>query len=271
MMKLAALCVIFIGWALPVHSLSPKISASLLKKLHSESMSQTRYAEREIALFVKGNPESIRTLTESLGGTFKYAAGNIAAIRLPLNQVNNLARAAFVERIEDNDLQLRPLNDQVVLNSHSLEVHNGWNLPQAYDGSGVVIGIIDEGIDFTHPDFRNTDGTTRIKYVWDQTIEATVFVPQPFGYGKEFIGSQIDTSTEHYDGVFSHGSHVTGTACGNGLALNNYKGVAPKADIIVVKMNLSTSDDNFLSSLVDAVRYVFDKADSLGKPAVINV
>lgn len=252
-------------------AVQPKISASLLKKLHPESPQEARRMEKEIALFVKGDLALIRARTEELHGVFKYAAGDIAAIRIPLNKVNDLAALSSVERIEDNDLKLQPLNDQMILNSHALEVHNGWNLPQGYDGSGVIVGIIDEGIDYTHPDFRNLDGSTRIKYVWDQTLESNVFNPQPFGYGKEFVGNQIDTSTEHLDAVFSHGSHVTGIACGNGLALNNYKGVAPGADIIVVKMNLNVNDDNFLSSLVDAVRYIYFKADTMGKPAVINV
>ena len=94
----------------------------------------------------------------------------------------------------------------------------------------------------------------------------------PYGYGKQWIGSQIDSSTTFTDGPTSHGSHVAGTACGNGLAVNNYKGVAPKADMIVVAMDVvNQSDDNFLTALVDAVNYIFSKAAILNEPAVINV
>ena len=274
MKKLLLPVALLIGYFLfltPVMGQQPKLSSSLIRKLNPSTPHEESLLQKEIALFVKGNVDFIREKTEELHGVFKYSAGDIAAIRIPLNRVSELASFPSIERIEDNDLKLQPLNDQMILNSHTLEVHNGWNLPQAYDGSGVIVGIIDEGIDFTHPDFRNIDGTTRLKYVWDQTIAGTALSPQPFGYGKEFVGSQIDTSTEHFDAVFSHGSHVAGIACGNGLALNNYKGVAPGANIIVVKMNLSVNDDNFLSSLVDAVRYIYFKADSLGEPAVINV
>lgn len=243
-----------------------KYNFSLARKLQDESLQS-----KEIAVFVKGNIEEIYKKTLELNGTYKYSAGNIAAIRIPLSKIPKLAALPSVERIEDNDMKLEPLNDQVVINSHALEVHNGWNLPQSYDGSGVIVGIIDEGIDFTHPDFRNLDGTTRLKYVWDQTIPGTTANPQPYGYGKEFVGGQIDTSTEHRDSPFGHGTHVAGTACGNGNALNNYKGVAPGADMIVVKMNLSTTDENFLSSLVDAVDYIYRKAALTNQPAVINV
>jgi subtilisin family serine protease len=270
-MKKTTALLLLLAVTVSVAAQAPKMNPSLFRKLHPSGDVPQYRGNQDIAVFVKGDVAAIREQTAVLGGRFKYAAGDIAAIVLPLGKVQELAASPFVRRIEDNDLRLQPLNDQMLLNSHALEVQNGWNLPQPYDGSGVIIGIIDEGIDFTHPDFRNSDGTTRIRYVWDQTIPGSTFNPQPFGYGKEFVGSQIDTSTEHFDAVFSHGSHVTGIACGNGHALNNYRGVAPGADIIVVKMNLNTSDDNFLSSLVDAVQYVFFKADSLGMPAVINV
>ncbi len=147
------------------------------------------------------------------------------------------------------------MNDQLVVKNHVQEVHYGFNLPQGYDGTGVVLGIIDEGIDYTHPDFRDEFGRTRIRYLWDQSIINfdTATQAQPYGYGKEYIGNQIDTSTQHFDSPFSHGSHVAGIACGSGLALNNYKGVAPKANMVIVKMNLNQPDNDFLTSLVDAV------------------
>jgi subtilisin family serine protease len=245
-----------------------KMNFSLQQKL-----SVSRSSDREISLFVKGDLNIIRTKTEELGGIFKYAAGPIASIRLPLSKINALASYAEITSIESNDLRLQPLNDQVVVKNHALEVQNGFNLPQGYTGEGVVMGIIDEGIDFTHPDFRNEYNQTRIKYLWDQAQinTNTATQPQPYGYGKEYIGNQIDTATQHYDGSFSHGSHVAGIASGNGMAVNNYKGIAPKSDLIIVKMNLNQPDNDFLSNLVDAVKYIFDQADALGKPAVINI
>ncbi len=240
-----------------------------LKRKIEEPISSTR----EISVLVKGNIDIIRANTISLGGVFKYAAGDIAAIRIPLDKIKELAKVADVKRIESNDYRLQPLNDQVVRNNHVLEVQNGFGLPQSYDGSGVVVGIIDEGIDFTHPDFRDDYGRTRIKYLWDQSIVNTnpATQAQPYGYGKEYIGNQIDTATQHFDSPFGHGTHVAGIACGNGLAVNNYKGMAPKADMIIVKSNLNQPDNDFLTSLVDAIKYIFDRADQLGEPAVINI
>jgi subtilisin family serine protease len=238
-----------------------------------KKMSNARQADHEIALFVKGNIEDIRRETETLGGVFKYAAGDIAAIRIRISKIHQLAAVGSIVRIESNDLHLQPLNDQLVVKNHVQEVHYGFNLPQGYDGTGVVMGVIDEGIDYTHPDFRDEFGNTRIRYLWDQAI--INFDPatqaQPYGYGKEFIGNQIDTSSQHFDSQFSHGSHVAGIAGGSGLAVNNYKGVAPKSNLVIVKMNLNRPDNEFLSSLVDAVKYIFDRADDLNMPAVINI
>src|SRR5690606_34515126 len=129
-----------------------------------------------------------------------------------LSKVQDLASVASVLRIESNDMKLQPMNDQMIVQNHVLEVQSGFGLPQSYNGEGVVMGIIDEGIDFTHPDFRDEFGHTRIAYLWDQAIINfdTATQAHPYGYGKEYTGSQIDTSTQHFDSPFGHGSHVAG-------------------------------------------------------------
>src|SRR6185295_4423763 len=101
----------------------------------------------------------------------------------------------------------------------------------------------------------------------DQTlvVNDTSVVPQPYNYGMEYIGDQIDTATLHHDGAYGHGTHVAGIATGDGSTVNNYKGMAPNSDIIVVKMNLQVPDNEFLSSLVDGIKYIFDKADAMGE------
>lgn len=267
-MKRAFALIITVLISLNSHSQIAKMNFGLKKKLMEKSATN-----RMISVLVKGNVDVIKSKAIELGGTFKYSAGDIASITLPLDKITELAKVAEVKQIESNQYRLQPMNDQAVRNNHALEVQNGFGLPQAYDGAGVVVGIIDEGIDYTHPDFRDEFGRTRIKYLWDQSIINTNpnTQAQPYGYGKEYIGAQIDTATQHYDSPFGHGTHVAGIACGNGLAVNNYKGMAPKADMIIVKSNLNQPDNTFLSSLVDAVKYIFDRADELGEPCVINI
>jgi subtilisin family serine protease len=251
---------------------SPKIAISLQRKMKQTEMSRT--AGQEIALFLRGDADKIRSLVAQLGGTYKYAAGDISAVRVPFSAVAALDAAPFVTWIEDNNLKLKPLNDVAIVTNKVNLVHQGVNLPQGYDGSHVVVGIIDEGIYAAHHDFRDpATNKSRIKYLWDQSVAVndTSLVPQPYNYGIEYVGGdEIDTATLTYDAT-GHGTHVAGIAVGNGSTVNNYKGMAPNADIIIVKMNLNVPDNEFLSSVVDGVKYIFDKAAAMGEPAVVNI
>jgi subtilisin family serine protease len=250
---------------------SSKISLSLQRKMEQA----IRTVNYDISIFVKGNPDEVKAKTLAAGGYFKYAVTDICAIRIPINKVNDIAAINSVSRIEDNNLHLQPLNDKAIINNHADLVHQGLGLPQGYDGEGVVVAVIDVGLDPTHPDFRNPDGSTRLKYFWNQTAftSDSALRPQPFNYGIQYIGSQVDTVSPNpstLDDAYSHGTHVTGSACGNGLALNNYKGMAPKADIVFIKL-AGSDETNGSSSLADAVVYAFACGDILNKPVVINL
>ncbi len=251
---------------------SNKIAISLQRKITQTET--TRSTGQEIALFLRGDVAQIKQVIAQLGGTYKYAAGDISAVRIPISKVQELAASNAVTWLEDNNLKLQPMNDVAIVTNKVNLVHQGVGLPQGYDGKNVVVGIIDEGIYAAHHDFRDPmTNHTRVKWLWDQTIVVndTSIVPQPYNYGMELDSTQIDTSTLHHDGPSGHGTHVAGIACGNGSTVNNYKGMAPNSDIIIVKMNLNVPDNEFLSSLVDAVKYVFDKADEMGEPAVVNI
>ncbi|MGI8893815.1 MAG: S8 family serine peptidase [Bacteroidia bacterium] len=230
-------------------------------------------SQKEIALFVEGDIEEIIALTQQAGGTYKYSAGNIAAIRIPVHRILDLSRSEKITRIEDAPPGLQPMNDKMIINNNIVLVHMGLSpLPQGYDGSGVVIGIIDTGVDWSHPDFKDVNGKSRIKYIWDHAISGQGNSPQPYNYGREFTKAQIDSgfATAHKDKLNGHGTFVTGIAAGNGFALNAFKGAAPNADIIVVALNFNMPDNDWLSSIVDATNYIYAKAAAMGKPAVVN-
>jgi subtilisin family serine protease len=129
-------------------------------------------------------------------------------------------------------------------------------------GAGVVVGVIDSGIDFDHPNFEDAQGNTRIAFLLDQTT------------GLECTAATIDAGqcTEQDEPeAFGHGTHTTGIAAGNGAAPDEngtpwtHVGVAPESTIIFVKSDLAS--DN----VIDALEYIFAKADQLGMPAVINM
>ena len=143
-------------------------------------------------------------------------------------------------------------------------------------GAGVLIGIVDTGIDLAHADFRNPDGTTRIASLWDQTSTAGS-PPVGFVYGSEWDAEAINTGTVPSTDEDGHGTHVAGIAAGNGrggaagLDAGKYVGVAPLATLCVVKLDFSSPAGVAAVDVVDAVAYVFAKAAALGMPAVVNL
>lgn len=110
-------------------------------------------------------------------------------------------------------------------------------------GEGVIMGIIDTGIDYTNPVFRNIDGSTRIIKLWDQTIQNGT-APDNYPYGTEYSQEQIDEAlrTENPREIVpsadtnGHGTFVASLACGGADAENRFIGAAPEAAIAVVKL-----------------------------------
>jgi subtilisin family serine protease len=155
-----------------------------------------------------------------------------------------------------------------------------------YTGAGVVIGILDTGIDIFHKNFQKPDGSTRILSIWDQSLVATgsQHPPAGFTFGVEFTAADIaaglahpDQPFGHQDGPSGHGTHVAGIAAGNGRQSDGctsptYWGVAPEADLVVVKVLADKNSANKSTSLTQAVQYVFNTADAQTPPkaSVIN-
>ncbi len=130
-------------------------------------------------------------------------------------------------------------------------------------GEGVLIGIIDTGIDYTHDAFKNADGTTKIHSIWDQTIQ-TGEVPEGFYYGSEYTAAQINSALENANPLsvvpstddIGHGTFLAGIAAGSESPENNFSGVVPYADIVVVKLRQAKQYiRNFFSIPLDAVCY----------------
>ena len=110
-------------------------------------------------------------------------------------------------------------------------------------GQGILIGLLDTGIDYTNPIFQYADGSTRIVSIWDQTIQSGN-PPEGFFYGTEYSRDQINQALQSenpYDIVPSkdengHGTMVAGIAGGNEVPESDFYGIATQAEFVVVKM-----------------------------------
>ena len=157
--------------------------------------------------------------------------------------------------------------------------------PYDLSGRGVLVGIIDSGIDYENPDFRNDDGTTRIAAMWDQSVPGN----PPAGYteGTEYTREEINevllgagvSPGESAGTVLSrdtsgHGTAVAGIAAGNGKgsAGRQYRGAAPEAELLIVKMGIQRQGGfPRTTELMMGVDYVMRKALSIRKPVAINI
>lgn len=156
--------------------------------------------------------------------------------------------------------------DSVRKFTHIDEVQgNGYsNLPQSYNGNGVLVGILETEFDTHHPAFLDSLGSTRFLRIWDQS-DSTGPISK-FGYGTIKNHAQIDADPEFaLHGHQVHGTWVTGLAAGSVVGSNPYFGVAPKASLIGVKYSNADND------LVNGIKWIFSVADSLHMPCVINM
>jgi subtilisin family serine protease len=151
----------------------------------------------------------------------------------------------------------------------------------SYVGNGVLVGIYDTGIDWKHPDFRGvTDQTkSRIYSIWDQTLtpQGTEASPTGFSTGVEYTKAQIEDELDGSPANFvrendtnGHGTHVAGTAAGNGAAFGDkrHKGFAPNADIVFVKGGNGSFPT---TNTINALTYFQNVATALNKPIVVNM
>lgn len=167
------------------------------------------------------------------------------------------------------------------------------------DGAGVMVGVIDSGLDVSHPEMRDENGNSRVAWMLDYSI-------QPLGIHPELeqqFGSKDDTGKVTLGAVFSradidarlaafaaneescdeskgnrclpvdelgHGTHVTGTAAGSGVN-SRYGGIAPKADLVIVRGIRAGGggiDNDFLTS---GIQFMFERADAAKQPMVVNI
>lgn len=209
--------------------------------------------------------------------------GGFAVVSLPQNKIREFAghpQVEFVELPKRLYFQVRQ-----GLDASCFRPVQGAGDASGLSGKGVLVGIVDSGVDWRHPDFRNEDGTSRILSLWDQSAQPEPGQNPPKGYlrGVEYTGEEINRalSLPDQEGNFlvrerdfsGHGTSVLGIAAGNGRASGGVnRGAAYASDIIAVKMGIP-GENSFPRTveLMEGVDYLIRQAQILGKPMALNV
>jgi len=195
---------------------------------------------------------------EQMGIKVRYVVGRQAALVIPADKLMALEQMEEIRFVRADQMK-HLMNDRARKDTQAdvagdVTQATAAGLPRAYTGKGVVLGIVDDGIDFNHAAFRNADGSTRIK-------KAYIYGPMDY---EEYDPEDITLLTSD-DTETSHGSHTSATAGGSETG-NGMQGVAPEVDLVLCGLGpyLSTSNVN------DAFQHIFDYAASVNKPVVIS-
>jgi len=178
----------------------------------------------------------------------------------------------------------RPLLDRAIPQVRADLARNERGLA----GAGVVVGLVDTGVDITHGDLRNADGSTRLAWLLDLSAQPTgvhaeleerFLCTAPDGGCAVYSATELDalltdeTSGNEPSDPYGHGTHVLSLAAGNGLAsaTPSFVGVAPEATIVAVRATRDDGGGVDDPDIISAVEFIFDRAEELGLPAVVNL
>jgi len=232
--------------------------------------------EQRWDIIVKYNGNILRLEDEEVRIT--ELSNEYAIINLPESRIDDLTDQPEIEYVEKPKRLVFSVNQGRAASCVSALQTAQYDL----FGQGVIVAVLDSGVDYAHPDFRNEDGSTRILAIWDQTAAGTP--PEGYRMGAEFTAEQINEALEAPDmqeryrlvptrDLNGHGTGVLGIAAGNGRASGGqYRGMAPESDILVVKLGLP-KPNSFprTTELMQAVDYAIRKAQELQKPIAINL
>ncbi len=220
---------------------------------------------------------------EGLGVRVEELIAGYAILTVPEELVETLAEYEEIEYVE------KPKRYYF---GASLPGENGCIYPVTLNAPGltgreVLIAVLDSGIDYRRREFRKEDGSTRIRYLWDQTLVSQNEQTPPAGFqsGVEFTEEDINRALQdrESDGfaivpsrdVSGHGTAVAGIATAGDVPIQGggiYRGIAPESELLIVKLGMPM-EGGFpkTTEIMRAVTYVVRKGIELGKPVVINL
>lgn len=219
----------------------------------------------DLIIKYSGSLDAAREISESV----TELLNNYAVVRIREDRIEALASLPEVEFVE----KPKSLYFQVDVGRQVSCIDAVQEAPYGLTGQGVLVGIVDSGIDLANPDFRNEDGTTRVAALWDQADRE--FTSEEIN---EFLNAQgserpavrpplsVDSS--------GHGTAVAGIAAGNGRGSEGrrYRGAAPESELVIVKMK-SPQPGGFprTTELMTGVDYLIRKAQEMRMPVAVNI
>lgn len=241
------------------------LNAELIRKFDENSLD-----EEVLNVLLLKEKRMDLNLSELVDVKIKYSYGDLFSITGSVKSLKKVARMKGILRMEYTQHHLQLLMDTAYVRNRVLNVKTGMApLIQPYDGSGIIMGIIDAGTDITHPDFKDSLGKSRINFLWDMIQPVAPNTPF-LGYGQEWSNTDIDAGicTHTTDVAYwGHGTASSGIAAGNGYSVGHFEGIAPKANIMVVALDFNRVG----YPILDGIQYLINKAQQLGKPISINI
>lgn len=261
-----------------------KYSAGL-KLLLSQKPDTSRFVsnkngKKTISVIIQtGTQEDCYALRKS-GFYLRSIMGNIATADIPLESLNTFAKNSLVKKIE-LPLLLKTLSnggDSLMRKFTTVQQVLDGKLPldRSYNGDNVVIGIIDDGIDISHPAFYDKNNKLRVAYLWNMDYKSDAS-PVGFNYGTEWSSEKMMAyandfrnkkltiyQMQNFFGYSFHGTSVSSLAAGN-------EGVAPCATLVNVAFTATV--DSLLGSdrVIDGISYIYGIASREKKKCVINI
>jgi subtilisin family serine protease len=220
-----------------------------------------------VSLFGKALPHANWNTLAALGGIVGKETGGVRTLKLPVALISSIQLEEYFSYFEI-PAKAYPHLDRAVKDTHADSVQKGINLPAAFTGKDVFIGVTDWGFDYTHPMFYDTLlQTSRIHSAWDQFKQSGTS-PQNYSYGVEFDTPQellaAGSDTSNIYSYNTHGTHVGGIAGGSGAGLN-YRGFGFESEFLFCTFLIDAA------SVIDGFNWMHEKAQAEGKRLVINM
>lgn len=251
---------------------SSPLTASSKLRLHRHGIASGRLAprgeEEMLQAFIRVDDEKDVTSLQALGVKINARFDHFLTVGIPAGVMADVLSFNGVRTIS----LARPLyllNDSARSLSAIDVIHEGKGMMAPLTGKGVIIGIIDTGIDFNHINLCDNSGQTRIKAVYlpcDTTGSRPVIGSDTLPGSCYETPDKIAELTTDFDGT-SHGTHTLGTAAGS-CRLNEWYGVAPEAELVACGMPSDALSD---ANVANALKYIFDYVDRVNKPCVVNM